>query len=208
MTVAIRWIWHSEVSNAAYVAINLQQWEKVRQFLDKYRSLSGHEVALVLMAEGMLARESQNYPTAIEKLNTALVHNPDFIRAKMELARVLFEDNQSREARALFGEISTSGIPDAAHPVIEGFQQALDARDDWRGSFSMGLGYNSNINQENGREDTFQVCYFFGCFPSTREMPDTIKSSSAVHDLTLPTHAIIGTSQYFAARYQLWELLS
>jgi len=117
----------------------------------------------------MLAREAQNYPSAIEKLNTALEEKPDFVRAKMELARVLFEDNQSREARALFGEISTSGIPEAARPVIEGFQ----------------TGYNSNINQENGREDTFQVCYFFGCFPSTRKMPDPIKSSSLVYDLTL-----------------------
>jgi len=174
-----------DLGPAIYVAINLHQWEKVRQFLDKYSTLPGHEAALVAMAEGMLAREDRDYSGAIAKLNTALQSNPNFVRAKMELARVLFEDNQSREARALFGEISTSGIPEAARPVIEGFQTALDERDAWHGSFSVGLGYNSNINQENGQEDTFQVCYFFGCFPSTRKMPDPIKSSSAVYDLTL-----------------------
>jgi len=174
-----------DLEPAIYVSINLHQWEKVRQFLDKYRTLPGHEAALVAMAEGMLAREDRDYSGAIAKLNVALQNNPDFVRAKMELARVLFEDNQSREARALFGEISTSGIPEAARPVIEGFQTALDERDAWHGSFSVGLGYNSNINQENGQEDTFQVCYFFGCFPSTRKMPDPIKSSSAAYDLTL-----------------------
>jgi len=174
-----------DLGPAIYVSLNLRQWEKVRQFLDKYRTLPGHETALVAMAEGLLAREVQDYPGAIEKLNTALEEKPDFVRAKMELARVLFEDNQSREARALFGEISTSGIPEEARPVIEGFQYALNEREAWHGSFSVGVGYNSNINQENGRKDTFQVCYFFGCFPSTRKMPDPIQSSSLVYDLTL-----------------------
>jgi len=174
-----------DLGPAIYVSLNLHQWEKVRQFLEKYRSLPGHEAALVAMAEGLLAREARDYSQAIARLNTALQTNPDFVRAKMELARVLFEDKQSKEARALFGEISTSGIPEAARPVIEGFQSALDARAAWHGSFSVGIGYNSNINQENGREDTFHVCYFFGCFPSTRKMPDPIPSSSLVYDLTL-----------------------
>ena len=173
-----------ELAPALYMAINLRQWDKVRQFVARYRQLPGHDAALVLMAEGMLARERRDYATAQTKLRTALALNPQFVRAKMELARMLFEDNQSREARALFEQISISGIPEATRPVIEGFQQALNAREAWHGSLSLGAGYNSNINQANGQVDTFQVCYFFGCFPSTRSMPKPIGSAGLFYDLT------------------------
>jgi len=175
----------ADLGPAIYVAINLRQWDKLRQFVDKYRRLPGHEVPLVLMAEGMLAREARDHRLAAARLRQALAAQPDFLRAKLELARVLFEDNQSAEATQLFAQISTAGIPDPVRPVIEGFQNALALRDAWHGSLSLGLGYNSNINQANGREDRLEVCYFFGCYSTTRKMPDPIASASLVYDLTL-----------------------
>ncbi len=128
----------TDLEPALYVAINLQQWSKVRQFVGKYEALPGHDPALVLMAQGMLARSERDYGNAIARLREAVIRNPQLMRARLELGRTLFEDNQSREARRLFNQISTAGIPDATRPVIEGFQGALRERHDWHGSFSIG----------------------------------------------------------------------
>ncbi|WP_263462315.1 surface lipoprotein assembly modifier [Thauera sp. Sel9] len=175
-----------DLKPAIYVAMNLRQWAKVGQFVEKYGQLPGHDEGLVLLAEGMLAREVRNYGEASAKLRSALERDPDNVRAKLELARVYFEDNQSYESRMLFDQISISGIPDEVRPVIEGFQGALRERDSWNGSLSLGVGYNSNINQANGMVTVSEYCLPpFGCFPSIRRMPEPIQSSSFVYDLTL-----------------------
>lgn len=171
-----------DLGPAIYVTLNLRQWSKVRQFVERYRQLPGHEPALVSMAEGMLARQDKHYGQAIASLRRAVAQNPSFARAKLELARALFEDNQSREAKALFDEVAQSTVPEQVVPVLEGYQGALRERDSWHGSVSMGTGYNSNINQGNGMTTRTQVCSFFECIETNRKMPVPIRSSSLVYD--------------------------
>lgn len=175
-----------DLGPAIYVSMNLRQWHKLRQFVEKYRNLPGHEEGLVLLAEGMLDRENRDYVAASEKLDAALIAKPDFVRAKLELARIHFENHKSQEARELFDQVSTSGIPDEVRPVIEGFQRALRERDTWHGSLSLGLGYSSNINQGNGKVLVSETCIpVFGCFMTRRRMDEPIKSSMLTYDLTL-----------------------
>lgn len=175
-----------DLEPAIYVAMNQRQWVRMEGFLQKYQQLPDHDSAVVLLAEGLLARESRDFSTATGKLEAALEANPDHARARLELARVYFEDNQSREAQRTFEQVSTSGIPDEIRPVIEGFQGALLERDAWHGSLSLGMGYNSNINQANGKTLVSEVCFdIFGCFPTSRTMPEPIGSAAMVYDLTL-----------------------
>lgn len=175
-----------DLGPAIYVSMNLRQWHKVGQFVEKYRSLSGHEEGLVLLAEGMLDRENRDYRAASDKLNAALAAKPDFARARLELARVYFEDHKSQEARDLFDQVSTSGIPDEVRPVIEGFQRALRDRDTWHGSLALGLGYSSNVNQANGKVLVSETCIpVFGCAITRRRMDEPIESSMFTYDLTL-----------------------
>ncbi|OCX15331.1 surface lipoprotein assembly modifier [Ectopseudomonas hydrolytica] len=173
----------ADLGPAIYVALNLQQWAKVRQFIERYRQLPGHEAALIHMAQGLLARHERDYRTAIDELRQALALQPGFLRAQLELARTLFEDNQSAEARALFDAVAASGIPEAVAPVLESYQAALRERRRWHGTLAVGVGYNSNINQGNGMTTRTEVCFFFECFAYTRKMPTPIESSSLVYDL-------------------------
>lgn len=172
-----------DLGPAIYVALNLQQWEKVRQFVARYRQLPGHEQALVYLAQGMLARQQRDHGQAIEALRQALALEPGQVRARLELARTLFEDNQSAEARSLFDEVKLADLPQAVLPILQGYQHALDERDSWHGSLAAGFGYNSNINQANGMLTTTRVCYILECVDYSRKMPDPIKSSSLVYDL-------------------------
>lgn len=171
-----------DLGPAIYVTLNLQQWPKVRQFVERYRQLPGHEEKVVLMAEGMLARQEKRYGRAIAHLRAAVAMDPAFVRAKLELARALFEDNQSREAKVLFDEVAASAVPEQVIPVLEGYQGALQERRSWHGSVALGAGYNSNVNQANGMTTHTDVCDFFGCYRFSRKMPEPIKSSSLVYD--------------------------
>lgn len=173
----------ADLGPAIYVALNLQQWQKVRQFVERYRQLPDHEPALVHMAQGLLARHERHYRRAIAELRSALAQDSGFLRARLELARTLFEDNQSAEAQALFDAVASAGIPEQVVPVLEGYQAALEERRSWHGSVSLGLGYNSNINQANGMLTSTRLCTFFECYEYSRKMPDPIKSASRVYDL-------------------------
>ena len=175
----------ADLGPAIYVALNLQQWGKVQQFIERYRQLPGHEPALIHMAQGILARHARDYRQAIAQLRSALALDAGFLRARLELARTLFEDNQTGEAQRLFEEVAAAGIPEQVVPVLEGYQAAAQARRSWHGSVSLGMGYNSNINQGNGMTTSSQVCYFFGCYDFSRKMPDPIQSSSLVYELAL-----------------------
>ncbi|QYX52319.1 surface lipoprotein assembly modifier [Pseudomonas sp. S07E 245] len=174
----------ADLGPAIYVSINLQQWSKVRQFVERYRQLPGHEQALVEMAEGLIDRQGRKYKQAIAHLRRADQLQPGFVRARLELARTLFEDNQTAEAEALFAEVASAEVPDAVLEVLGQYRSAIDSRREWHGSASLGFGYNSNINQGNGMLTTTQVCtIFFECFDYSRQMPKPIKSASTVYDV-------------------------
>lgn len=172
-----------DLGPAIYVSINLQQWGKVRQFVERYRELPGHEPALVEMAEGLIARSERRYKQAIAHLRKADELQPGFVRARLELARTLFEDNQTREAETLFREVAATDVPEQVLSVLGEYHKGIALRREWHGSASLGFGYNSNINQGNGMTTSTQVCsVFFECFDYTRQMPRKISASSLVYD--------------------------
>ncbi|WP_028695033.1 surface lipoprotein assembly modifier [Pseudomonas cremoricolorata] len=174
-----------DLAPAIYVSINLRQWGKVRQFVERYRQLPGHEPALVEMAEGLLARQQRQHTLAIVHLRRAIELNPRFVRAQLELARTLFEDNQTLEAERLFRQVASEAVPEALLGVLGDYQQAIDLRRQWHGSASLGLGYNSNINQGNGMVTHSLVCSIFDeCFDYARQMPKPRASASLVYDFT------------------------
>lgn len=190
-----------DLGPAIYVSINLQQWGKVRQFVERYRELPGHEPALVEMAEGLIARSERRYKQAIAHLHKADELQPGFVRARLELARTLFEDNQTREAETLFREVAASDVPEQVLSVLGEYHKGIDLRREWHGSASLGFGYNSNINQANGMTTTTQVCsVFFDCFDYTRQMPKKISSSSVVYDAAAERRFQIAGNHHLLAR--------
>ncbi|HDS1736125.1 porin family protein [Pseudomonas sp. BP8] len=190
-----------DLGPAIYVSINLQQWGKVRQFVERYRQLPGYEQALVEMAEGLIDRQQRKYKQAIAHLRRADELQPGFVRARLELARTLFEDNQTREAETLFGEVASAEVPEQVLGVLGEYRKAIDTRREWHGSASLGFGYNSNINQGNGMITTTQVCTIFSeCFDYSRQMPKPIKSSSVVYDVAAERRLQIAGNHHVLVR--------
>ena len=136
-----------------YYAVNDRQWNKVREFLTHYRTLSGHKPHLVLMAEGLLARSQGDVSGALEKMKAAQQAAPGDVRIGLELARLYGEDNQTREAKAGFEKVLQGGMPSETKETVQNYLGILDKRSRWHGDISVGRGYSDNINQGNGKRE-------------------------------------------------------
>lgn len=137
----------SEVGQALYVAVSRQQWPDVARLLPIYAGLPEHDVSLLWFAQATWARAQGHYGEAVAKYRAMLVQQPDFLRAQLELARTLFEDQQNQEARALFASIAPEALSEGLSLTIATYYKALDNREAWHGSLSFGPQYNNNLNQ-------------------------------------------------------------
>lgn len=137
----------SEVGQALYVAVSRQQWPDVARLLPIYAALPEHDVTLLWFAQGSWARARGDYVTAIAQYQAILLKQPEFLRAKLELARTLFEDQQNKEALAMFASIAPAELSEGLSATLATYAAALKNREGWHGSFSIGPQYQNNLNQ-------------------------------------------------------------
>ena len=143
-----------QMGQALYVAVARHQWADVRRFLKPYLAFADHDPLLVLYAEGALARQAGDLRAAEAHYRALLGLRADFLPARLELARVLFEDRQDREALRAFRDaraiVEAEGEKGAGvRKTIDGFIAALAQRRGWHGSLAIGPGYSSNLNQSS-----------------------------------------------------------
>lgn len=168
---------------AIYIAINTGQWERLAEFVSRYRLLQGHRPALAHMAQALLARQQGDVAQALRLMQSAQAAEPQDARIALELARLLFEDNRDTEARAAFTQAQQAGLPQTVQDLVQQYQQALDMRGGWHGSMAVGLGHNSNINQASGAVTCLAVVE--GVCVFERQMPEAIRSGLLNYELAL-----------------------
>ncbi len=178
----------NDVGRALYLSLQQKQWTAVRRFLDEYLTLPDRDPLLVHYAQGALKRSQGDYSSAEDEYRTLLALQPGFLPGRLELARVLFEDQQDLEAGRLLDAIAAS--LDASDPKTTGvrksiatFQAALANRHHWSGSFAIGPAWNDNLN----RSSAGTICLFYlsgSCFV-TRTTPDAIVSTGYDYDANL-----------------------
>jgi hypothetical protein len=171
-----------EVGKALYLSLSRRQWPDARRFLKIYGALPDRDLMLLRYAEGLLARQDGDLGAAERALRDLLALRPQFLPGRIELARVLFENQHDREALTAFQAILTdlpADDPRAAgvRRSVEGFIAALGQRRGWRGSLALGPGYNTNVNQASGS----YACLLPGpeglCF-FDRKTPDAIGAAT------------------------------
>lgn len=172
-----------ELEPAIYIALNSSQWERLVEFIARYRALPAHRPALVTMAEALLERQANNLRIALQRMNDAHALEPDDLRIQLELARLLFEDNQDADARSRIQALLSSALPEHTRNVLQQYIHALDQRAAWHGSAAIGAGRNDNVNQANGDHS----CYFAmddGCL-FERQMPVAVAANLLTYDVAL-----------------------
>ncbi|MFB9214133.1 surface lipoprotein assembly modifier [Vibrio sinaloensis] len=144
----------NQVAQALYLSVKNQQWDSVEDLLDLYRQFEHADPLLVHYAQGGVYRVKGELTKAEQEYTALLVYQADFLPAKLELARVLFENNKNSDAQSLFNEIALALPADnprskGVRKTIEAFTLALNTRDAWSGSFSLGPSFNDNLNSSS-----------------------------------------------------------
>lgn len=172
-----------DLESAIYMSLNSGQWEKVAEFTSRYRLLRKHRHALVDMADALHARHRGDYRTALRKMQAAHNAEPKDVRIQLELARLLFEDNQASSAHDFFMLARSGGLPHHASDMARQYLAMLDARAGWHGAAAISLGHNSNINQANGRRNCLtthrDICLL------ERRMPKPVSAGMASYEISL-----------------------
>lgn len=124
-----------------------------------------------------------------------LAAQPDFLPARLELARVYAEDQRDRDAAALFTAIA-AGI-NADDPAtagvrarVDGYLSALQARQRWKGALSAGPAWSDNIN----RSSASRTCLFGvgdACIIE-RKLPDAQRAAGLDYDASLERRWVLG----------------
>lgn len=178
-----------ELGQALYLALQAQHWQAAAQFLAEYLTLPGREVTLVHYAQGALARVAGDYRQAEREYRALLVLQPQFLPGRLELARVLFEDQQDNEADALFAAIQAD--IDAADAKTAGvrasighYRQALAQRLGWSGTLSFGPTWSDNVNRTSASRTCLWQDEDGFCFIE-RTLPTAIRAFGLDFDVSL-----------------------
>ena len=174
-----------DLGQALYLSLQHQQWNAARRFLAEYIELPGHDPLLRHYAQGALARVAGDPATAAHEYQALLAVQPDFLPARLELARVYAEDQRDGDASALFAAIA-AGI-DGDDPAtagvrarVQGYRQALHARQRWKGAVAAGPAWSDNIN----RSSASRTCLFgdgSSCFIE-RKLPEAQQALGVDYD--------------------------
>ncbi len=178
----------NDVGRALYVSIQQKQWSAVVYFLDEYLTFDNSDPMLIAYAQGSLARLQGKMELAETELKSLLDIKPDFTLGQLELARVLFENRKDSESEAEFRQIIKSLNPDNARhkgvlTTVDSFLEAVDKRQSWQGSFSIGPTWSDNLNQSSESYTCLAYigndCWFY------RQAPDQVKAHGLGYEVTL-----------------------
>ena len=78
-----------DLGQALYLSLQHQQWQAAAAFLAEYIELPGHDPLLRHYAQGALARVAGDHSRAAQAYEALLAAQPDFLPARLELARVM-----------------------------------------------------------------------------------------------------------------------
>lgn len=138
---------HAEQVLAAKIdrAIRQNQWQNVEALLKQYEALSGHDPYLVLYAKSGLCRAKQQYACAIDALSALLAQKPELDYPRLDLALMLAEDRQYREALVQLDYLRNKKTDVAA--VAEKYAEQIRKRFETQWDFSANYTHNDNVNQ-------------------------------------------------------------
>jgi len=202
----------NDVGRALYLSLQNRQWPAVQRFLTEYLTLPERDPLLVHYAQGAVARNRGHYGDAEREYRALLALQPDFLPGRLELARVLFEDQQDREAEQAFAAIAASidaGDPrtEGVRNTIAGFRQALADRRDWNGTVALGPAWSDNVNRTSASSTCLLPlegrCYFSRSTPEAIVAFGTDYDASAERRLPLRGHhGLYLRSLLFGQRYR------
>ncbi|UOO80939.1 surface lipoprotein assembly modifier [Uruburuella testudinis] len=145
----------AELAVALMVAVNHRQADDVARLLQRYRALPEYDAATADFAEAALSRLRGDLAQAQRQYQALLAAQPEFTRARLDWARLLFDNREDKAAQAQFAQLADAKLPPAVRKNVQGYRDALDVRNGWHLSVSAGPVWNSNVGEGTGKSETF-----------------------------------------------------
>lgn len=155
-----------QLTQILLIAINAARWNDVWQLSKQYSTLPNHNPALPLFAKAAFEHQQGHFQAAERQYRSILQQYPDFVRAQLDFARLLFEVKKNKEAKQQFSLLKNMNLPKAVQDNIVAYLNAIEQRDQWHGSLSFGSLYNSNVNESAGG----RWCLGFTCATAPKPM--------------------------------------
>lgn len=126
-------------------ALQMRNYISATQLLPIYRKWSGHDPVLLAYAQGAIWRSEGKYKKAIKLYRSILAQNSNLVTVRLDLAAMLYEDRQTRNAKHEFNTAKEQGLPEDVLPTIALYEDAMKKKK-WQ--ISGGLSYiqDGNIN--------------------------------------------------------------
>ncbi|WP_373747139.1 surface lipoprotein assembly modifier [Neisseria dentiae] len=137
-----------DLALALLKAVNAQNGQETARLLAVYEALPDYDPDMVLFARANQAVWRDDLKQASALYRSLLQRQPQFVRGRLDLARLLFVDKQNQESKALFESVKLPDMP-VINEKVKDFIRALEKRDAWNGSVSIGAGYDTNLNQSS-----------------------------------------------------------
>ncbi|WP_282177987.1 surface lipoprotein assembly modifier [Vibrio nereis] len=182
----------NQLGPALHMAVKQHQWTLAEDLLERYASLAEYDPMLVHYASGALARHERDYERAEHHYLELLELQHHFLPAELELARVWYEDRKSDASLSLFNDIASrlpSDNPRAAgvRQTVDSFVRALEYREQWQGSISVGPTFNDNLNHSSGDSQCLLYLSDGQCF-IMRSAPKVKSAYGVDYDVSLNRH--------------------
>lgn len=177
----------SQVAQSLLIALNRHQWQAVRGYLKQYAQYPDTEqdASLIGLAQAALSAEEGRTAQALAQYEALLRQYPEFVRARLEYARLLFQDNQMRESSEVFAHVlNTPGLPENVRTGVQSFIDASESRTQTHGSFAVGRSRNDNVNQGAGKTACVRTFIDGSCWISIHT-PKPIADTATTYDAAL-----------------------
>ncbi|MEG9490141.1 surface lipoprotein assembly modifier [Mannheimia indoligenes] len=126
-------------------AILSQNWENLVPLLSHYQQMPNVDPLLLHYAKAALAYAKKDHHSAIFHYRQLLARNPNLVYPRFDLALVLAEDQQFREAEREFSHIHSNLPPDLGK-IVATTQMQIAENERWQPDFYLQYTQTNNVN--------------------------------------------------------------
>lgn len=134
-------------------ALQNRQWQSLAGILAEYEALPSHDVILVHYAKGAMLRAKGEQKQAIAHYRQILDKQSNLPYVRLDLALMLFEDKQYKEAAALMESLLAEDIAESAKVVLRDALNVMKKQQAWQPTFSMNYERTDNVNNASSEQE-------------------------------------------------------
>jgi outer membrane protein len=122
-----------------------QKFEEAKPFLAAMEK-DPELIAEAALLKGMAANNQRDWKMAEKNFRSVLIQKPNWTRARLELARVLYNQGHQQAADHHFRLAENDNLPTDVARVVQDYRQSIRAKKNWRFNVQAGIAPDSNIS--------------------------------------------------------------